>query len=116
METDELTLARLAAGILARWRDAVWVTVGVVALALLLSFVLPPRYQSQSTFVVATDNNGLKLPRGLADLAAQPGISGLASQLNLGSSSDPSTSPAFYAQLLISRELLTRLPHSRFTH
>src|SRR5438552_9169537 len=114
METDELTLARLAAGILARWRDAVWVTVVVVGLALLLSFILAPRYQSQSTFVVATDNNGLKLPRGLAELAAQPGISGLASGLNLAAGSDPSTSPAFYGQLLISRELLTRLVLSRF--
>jgi uncharacterized protein involved in exopolysaccharide biosynthesis len=113
MDSDDLTLAALVAGVLTRWRDALWVAVGVVALALLLSFVLPPQYQSQSTFVVATDA-GVQLPRGLADLATQPGISGLASQFNLGSASDPSTSPGFYAQLLASRELLTRLVLSRF--
>ena len=112
MANDPLTLAPLTAGILARWREAVWVTVGVTVIALVLAFVLPPRYQSQSTFVVATDN-GVKLPRGLADLASQPGISGLASEL-MGAGNDPSTSPAFYAQLLISRELLTRLVLSRF--
>jgi uncharacterized protein involved in exopolysaccharide biosynthesis len=113
MGTDDLTLATLATGILERWRQAAGVALVVVGVALLLSFVLPARYQSQSTFVVATDN-GVKLPKGLADLAAQPGLSGLASQLNLGSGSDPSTSPAFYAQLLASRELLTRLVLSHF--
>jgi uncharacterized protein involved in exopolysaccharide biosynthesis len=113
MDSDDLTLAALVAGILARWRQAVAVSIGVVAFALLLSFALPPRYQSQSTFVVATDA-GVQLPKGLADLASQPGISGLASQFNLGAGSDPSTSPGFYAQLMASRELLTRLVLSRF--
>ncbi len=112
MHSDDLTLAALVAGILTRWRDAIWVALGVVALALLLSFVLPPRYQSQATFVVATEG-GVQLPKGLADLATQSGLSGLASQFGLGGS-DPSTSPAFYAQLLGSRELLTRLVSSRF--
>jgi uncharacterized protein involved in exopolysaccharide biosynthesis len=112
MNSDDLTLAALVAGIITRWRAALGVTIGVVALALLLSFVLPPRYQSQSTFVVATEA-GVQLPKGLADLATQSGLSGLASQFGLAGS-DPSTSPAFYGQLLGSRELLTRLVSSRF--
>lgn len=111
MDSDRLTLTALVAGILARWRDVVWVAVGVVALALLLSLILPPRYQSRATFV--TTDAGIQLPKGLADLATQPGVSGLASQLGLGAGSDPSTSPAFYAHLLASRELLTRLVLSR---
>jgi len=112
MEHDRLTLTALVAGMLSRWREAVRVTVGVVVLALLLSVVLPPLYQSQATFVTA--DAGIQLPKGLADLATSPGISGLATQFGLGGGSDPSTSPAFYAQLLGSRELLTRLVTSRF--
>jgi len=112
MDSDRLTLTALVAGILARWRDAFWVAGGVVVLALLASLVLPPKYQSQATFVTA--DAGAQLPRGLAEVATQPGFSGLASQLGLDASADPSTSPAFYAQLLDSRELLTRLVLSRF--
>lgn len=112
MDTDRLTLTALVVGVLARWREAAQVAVGVVVLALLLSVVLPPRYQSIATFVTA--DAGVQLPRGLADLAAQPGVSGLASQLGLGAGSDPSASPAFYSELLGSRELITRLVLSRF--
>lgn len=112
MEPDRLTLTALVAGMLTHWREAVRVTVGIVVLALVLSLVLPPRYQSQATFVTA--DAGIQLPQGLADLASSPGVSGLAAQFGLGGGSDPSTSPAFYAQLLGSRELLTRLVTSRF--
>ncbi len=112
MDSNRLTLTALVAGILARWRDVVWVAGGVEVLALVLSLILPPRYQSQTSFV--TTDTGIQLPKGLADLATQPGVSGLASQLGLGAGGDPSTSPAFYAQLLGSRELLTRLVLSRF--
>jgi len=112
MDSDRLTLTALTTGVLSRWRDVIKVAVGVVVLALVLSLVLPSRYQSQATFV--TTDAGIQLPEGLADLAAQPGLSGLASQFGLGGGADPSTSPAFYAQLLVSRELLTRLVLSRF--
>lgn len=112
MDADRLTLTALVAGILTRWRDVVWVTAGVLVLAGLLTIILPPTYEGQATFV--TTETGIQLPKGLADLATQPGVSGLASQLGLGAGSDPSTSPAFYAQLLASRELLTRLVLSRF--
>jgi len=112
MNSDGLTLTALVVGMLARWRAVVAVTVAVAVLALLLSFVMPPGYESQATFVTA--DTRIQLPQGLSDLATQPGISGLASQFGLGASSDPSTSPAFYTQLLGSRELLTSVVLSRF--
>ena len=114
MDSNRLTLTALVTGMLTRWREAVRVVAGVVALALLLSLILPPKYQSIATFVTA--DAGVQLPKGLADLAAQPGVSGLASQLGLGAGSDPSASPAFYSQLLGSRELVTRLVQSRFAN
>src|SRR6266550_3153932 len=83
---------------------AVAVPVGVVVLALGLTLVIPPSYRAEGSFV--TTDASIELPRGLAELATDPGLSGLASQLGVGSSRDPSHSPAFYAQLLRSRELL----------
>jgi uncharacterized protein involved in exopolysaccharide biosynthesis len=111
MDSDRLTLAALVASVLARWRDVAWVAGGVLAVALVVSFILPPTYQSQASFVTA--DAGIQLPKGLADMATQSGVSGLASQFGMGAGSDPSISPAFYAQLLTSRELLTRLVLSR---
>ena len=112
MEPNPLTFAALAAGALARWREALAVAAGVVLFALALSFALPPSYRADTSFV--TTDASIELPRGLADLATQPGLSGIASQLGVGPSRDPSQSPAFYAALLTSRELLTRLAVSRF--
>jgi uncharacterized protein involved in exopolysaccharide biosynthesis len=112
MDPDKLTLPALVAGILSRWRTVVRVTVAIAVLALVLSFVLPPGYESQATFV--TSDTQIQLPSGLSDLASGPGVSGIVSQLGLGGSKDPSTSPAFYEQLLGSRELLTRLVLSPF--
>lgn len=107
-----MTLTDLVTGVLARWRDVGRVTIAVAAFALALALVLPPSYSSRTSFVTA--DAGISLPQGLADLAGQSGVSGLASQLGLGGGSDPSTTPAFYAQLLTSRELLTRLVLSRY--
>lgn len=112
MEPNPLTFAALTAGALARWREALAVAAGVVLLALGLSLVLPPSYRAATSFV--TTDASIELPRGLAELSTQPGLSGIASQLGVGPSRDPSYSPAFYAQLLQSRELLTRLALSRF--
>jgi len=107
-----MTFAALVAGALARWREALAVAAGVALLALALSFVLPPSYRAEVSFV--TTDASVELPRGLAELATDPGLSGIASQLGVGPTRDPSHSPAFYAQLLRSRELLTRLALSRF--
>ncbi len=113
MDPGPISFATLVAGTLSRWRTALTVAAGIVLLALALILILPPSYRAAASFV--TTDAGLKLNTGsLADLAAEPGISGIASQLGLGSARDPSESPAFYDQLLYSRELLTRLLLSRF--
>lgn len=112
MNPGQLSFAALLAGMLVRWREVVTVALATVFVALVLSLVLPPSYRTVASFV--TTDAGVQLPRGLGDLAMQPGIGGLASQLGLGVTKDPSESPAFYVALLNSRELLTRLVVSRF--
>jgi len=112
MDPGQLTFAALVAGSLSRWRAALAVTVATILIALVLSLVLPPTYRTETSFV--TTDAGIQLPQGLADLATEPGLSGIATQMGIGTSKDPSVSPAFYAQLLDSRELLTRIVRSRF--
>ena len=102
-----LTFAAWAAGVVARWRLVAAVTAATIALTLLATVVIAPVYRSTSSFV-ANAGGGLKLPAGLA------GLSGIASQLGVSAGVDPSESPAFYTQLLQSRELLTRLVLSRY--
>jgi len=108
-----LTFPALVAGTVARWRTAVTVALGTVALTLALALILPPSYRATASFVTTDGETG---PRGggMSDLAASPGLSGLASQFGLGGLRDPSESPLFYEQLLASRELLTRLLSSPF--
>lgn len=110
--TPAPSLAELTAGTLIRWRQAVAVATGVVVVAVVLTFVLPPSYRATASFV--TTDVSIELPRGLGDMVEQAGLSGITSQLGLGGSRDPSQSPGFYVQLLQSRELLTRLALSRF--
>jgi len=115
MDNGQLRFPALLAGALSRWRTAVAVAFGTVLLAAALAVILPPSYRGTTSFV--TTDVGLRMGGGggaLSGLAAEPGISGIASQLGLGSTRDPSESPAFYEQLLNSRELLTRLLLSRF--
>ncbi len=112
MDSASLTFVELLAGMLGRWRTVLGVAAAIVILALALTVVLPPTYRSEASF--ATSDLGPQLPPALSELATEPGISGLASQMGLGTSRDPSTSPAFYAHLLASRELLTRVVQSRF--
>jgi len=113
MTAERITFAALLAGTLARWRGAIVVATATVALALGLSLVLPPSYRATASFV--TTDAGLKMNLGgLGGLDAEPGLAGIASQFGLGSGRDPSESPAFYDQLLSSRELLTRVLLSRF--
>ena len=112
MDSEPLSFATLLAGTIARWRAVFWVTVATIVAALVLSFALPPTYRAATSFVTA--GAGIQLPQGLADLANGAGLSGMASQLAVGTGKDPSISPAFYEQLLDSRELLTRIVESRF--
>jgi len=113
MDSAPLTFPALLAGTLSRWRTAVAVAAGTVLLTAALAVILPPSYRGTASFV--TTDAGLKLGGGgLSDLVTEPGISGLASELGLGSTRDRSESPLFYQQLLSSRKLLTRPLLSRF--
>jgi uncharacterized protein involved in exopolysaccharide biosynthesis len=112
MDSAPLSFPSLVAGTLSRWRTVLWVAGGVVVLALLLTLVLPPTYRATASFVTAESPS--ELSGGLSDLAGEPGFSGIASQLGFSGARDRSQSPGFYAQLLHSRELLTRLALSRF--
>jgi uncharacterized protein involved in exopolysaccharide biosynthesis len=78
MNSGQLSLAALSAGTMTRWREAVTVAAAVVLVALVLSVVLPPSYRAMVSFV--TTDAGIQLPRGLSDLATQPGVAGLAAQ------------------------------------
>ncbi len=98
-----LTFARWFAGIIHRWRTVVVVAATVVALFVLAAVVLPPTYRAEASFVSNT-SSGVKLSDGLA------GLAGMASGAGLGAlGGEPSESPAFYTQLIQSRELLTRV-------
>jgi uncharacterized protein involved in exopolysaccharide biosynthesis len=112
MDAAPLSFPGLAAGTLARWRMVLGVAGGTVVFAVLLTLVLPPSFRATASFVTAESPSDLA--GGLSDLAFAPGFAGLASQLGFSGSRDRSQSPAFYAQLLHSRELLTRLALSRF--
>lgn len=118
MYQSDLSFAALLAGMVARWRSVALVAGGVVGVAVVLMLVVPPSYRVQASFV--TTSPSLQLPRGLSDLAegvgggTGGGVADLAEQFGLGSSREPSESPAFYYQLLTSRELLTRVALSRF--
>ena len=109
-EIDGLTLGDLAVGMLTRWRVVMWSIVTALVIATGALIFVPAIYRSHSSFVTS-GGGGLKLPGGLATA----GLAGIASQFGLNTSADPSTSPDFYAELIDSRELLTRLALSKFS-
>lgn len=80
-------------------------------LAVLAVVALPPVYRASASFAPNVTSGAMKLPSAIAGMR---GIGGLASQLALGSTADPSQSPRFYAELIASRELRARLLRSRF--
>ncbi|MEJ7759214.1 MAG: GNVR domain-containing protein [Gemmatimonadaceae bacterium] len=105
-----LTFTGWIAGVSARWRLIALTTVGAVALALAATFIIPPVYRSNASFV-ANSAGGSKLPGGLGGSSA---LGGIISQFGGSMGGDPSESPVFYVQLLASRKLLTRLLDTRF--
>jgi len=106
-----LTFARWMVGIVQRWRTVALVGGVVAGLFALAALVLPPTYRAEASFV-SNAGDGLKLPAGLSGMA---GLAGMASSAGLGSiGSDPAESPAFYTQLIQSRELLTRVLLGRY--
>ena len=112
-DVPPMTVAAWLAATLLRWRTTAVVAAAVLLLAALAVVIVPPAYRSKASFV-ANGTGGLKLPGSLSGLGGTGGLVGLASQLGVTPGADPSESPAFYEQLIRSRELLTRLVDSKF--
>lgn len=108
--SGDLTFTRWLASALNRWRLVAGVAVAAVIVGLASTLIIPPVYRSQASFV-ANSSSGSKL-QGATGGAS--GLGGLISQLGGSVGGDPSESPNFYVGLLGSRELLTRLLHSKF--
>lgn len=106
-----LTFSRWLAGIVARWKTILLSIVFIGLIGILAVLFIPPVYQARASFVPNTSSSSVKLPSGLSGGGA---IGGIASQLGLGGTSDPTESPDFYSDLIRSRELGTRLLNSRF--
>lgn len=106
-----LTFSRWVAGIVARWKTVLLTLLVTGMLAVLAVIFIPPVYQARASFVTNSSSGSFKLPAGLSGGGA---LGGIASQLGLGATADPSESPDFYSELIKSRELRTRLLNSRF--
>lgn len=106
-----LTLAVWTAAVLRRWRLILGAAVVTLGLALIAAVALPPVYRVSVSFApnpTSSSKLGGALSSGLGAL------SGLTGSLGISAGSEPTESPAFYAELLQSRELLTRLLLTRF--
>jgi len=106
---DYLTFSRWLAGVVSRWRLVATIAAVITIVALLAALIVPSVYRSNASFV-ANSSSQSKLPSG----ASSSPISGLISQFGGSLGGDPSESPNFYLELLVSRELLTRLLTSKF--
>lgn len=110
---DPLTLALWTAGVLNRWRTVVLSALAVLVLALIAAIVLPPVFRVTVSFA-PNPSSSSKLGGALSSLGTGA-LSGLTSGMGLGGAGgEPTESPAFYAELMQSRELLTRLLLTRF--
>lgn len=105
---EDFGFAELAAGLILRWRYMAFGALLCVALGIVAMIVLPPSYRAQASFV-ANSSGGARLP---SSISSTPGLGAIAGQL-AGGGGEPSESPAFYPQLIHSRELLTRLLRTR---
>lgn len=105
--TGHLAFADWLSGVLLRWKVIAWSLLVTFLAAGAAVFVINPRYEAEASFLV----NGAGAGKGAA---GGSGLAGLAGQLGLGTMGDASESPAFYKELLESRELLTRLLLSKF--
>lgn len=108
---EQLTVSQWIAETVLRWRIIAAVTVATIAAAVVAVLLIPPVYRTQVSFVANTTGNS-RLPASA--LSAAGPLAGIATQLGVGASTDPSESPNFYLELIQSRELLTRLLLSRF--
>ena len=106
-----LTFSRWVAGIVARWKTVLLALLATAGLAVLAVILIPAVYQARASFVTNPSSGGIKLP---ASISSGGALGGIASQLGLGATADPTESPDFYSELIRSRELRTRLLNSRF--
>ncbi len=111
---DPLTLALWTAGVLNRWRTILISALVVLLLALVAAVVLPPVYRVTVSFA-PNPSSSSKLGGALSSISSGA-LSGIASGMGLSASAgtEPTESPAFYAELMASRELLTRLLLTKF--
>lgn len=112
VESDHLTVSRWLAETIARWRTIALVLLATVLGTILAVIFIPPVYRTQVSFV-ANITSGARLPTSTLG-SAGGALAGIASSLGVATGADPSESPAFYVELIQSRELLTRLLESRF--
>src|SRR5213076_830837 len=84
------------AGLLRQWRLVATIPLLCVVLAVVWVLVVHPIYRAGTTFIVDSEMSKLRGVGGLASLAGQFGL-----PLNSGSQS-----PAFFADLVTSREVL----------
>lgn len=110
-QQQPLTFGVWLAGIISRWRLVLWVMLGTLVAAALAAILLPPVWQAHASFVTAGSTNS-KMASALSGGAG--GLQGIASQLGVAPSGDPSESPNFYVSLIQSEELRRRLLNSRF--
>jgi len=97
--------------LLKRWRLVVGLPVLAAILAAVVVLLLPPRYTATVTFV--PEQRAPSRGGGAAG-AGGGGLVGLAGQLGIPLGMDPTQSPRFYAEVLTSRELLSRVLLTRF--
>lgn len=107
---EPLTLALWTAGVIERWRMVVGTAIIALVLALIAALVLPPVYRVTVSFAPNSASSSK-----LGGALGSSGLAGIAGSLGVGAAlSEPTESPEFYADLLSSRELLTRLLLTRF--
>lgn len=106
----DLTFTRWLTSALARWKLVAATAIATIVLGLASTFIIPPVYRSHASFV-ANSSSSSKLQSATTGVG---GLGGIISQLGGSVGGDPSESPNFYVGLLGTRELLTRLLHSKF--
>lgn len=111
--TEPLTLALWTAGVINRWRVILLCALAAVVLALAAALLLAPVYRVTVSFAPNPSSTS-KLSGAISSLSTGA-LSSITSGMGLGSAGgEPTESPAFYAELMQSRELLTRLLLTRF--
>jgi uncharacterized protein involved in exopolysaccharide biosynthesis len=104
-ELEEISLLELANVLLKRWKLVAGLPLAAAIVAAAVSLLLPAKYTATAAFIPEAESGGLKLPSGLAGLAAQFGVSVPAGA---------GTSPALYAQIFKSRTLRDEVLQARF--